>query len=101
MLEADNLMKSQKLVFRVHAIQRMFQRQISEEEVRYIVESGEVIEQYPEDTPFPSKLMMGWSGKKPLHVVVADNIIEAELIIITVYEPTLDKWEPDFKRRKQ
>lgn len=94
-------MKDRKLVFRVHAIQRMFRRQISQEEVRYILEKGEVIEEYPEDQPFPSKLMLGWIGERPLHVVVADDTMNNDLIVITVYEPTLDKWEPDFKRRKR
>jgi len=38
-----------RLVFRVHAIQRMFERRIMEEDVRDVVESGETIEHYPED----------------------------------------------------
>ena len=33
-----------RLVFRVHAIQRMFQRRISEEEVKQVVATGETIE---------------------------------------------------------
>lgn len=90
-----------KLSFRVHAIQRMFQRQISKTEIRHTIEYGEVIEEYPEDTPFPSRLILGWRGTKPLHVVVADNIMDKEWIVITVYEPTLDKWDPDFERRKK
>ena len=42
------------LVFRVHAIQRMFQRRVSEEEVKQVVVAGETIETYPDDKPFPS-----------------------------------------------
>ena len=34
------------LVFRVHAIQRMFQRRISREDVRLVVATGETIETY-------------------------------------------------------
>jgi hypothetical protein len=40
------------LVFRVHAIQRMFQRRISKEEVRQVVATGETIKTYPTDKPF-------------------------------------------------
>lgn len=94
-------MKAQKIVYRIHAIQRMFRRRVSEKEIRHLLENGEVIEKYPEDQPFPSKLILGWSGARPLHVVVAENIMDQELIVITVYEPTLDKWTSDFKRRKQ
>lgn len=89
-----------RLVFRIHAIQRMFQRRISMEDIRHVLVSGEIIEEYPEDTPYPSRLVLGWSGARPLHVVVADNNAERETIVITVYEPSLNEWEYGFKRRK-
>jgi hypothetical protein len=89
-----------RLVFRVHAIQRMFQRVISEAEVRHVISTGEIVEDYPGDTPYPSRLVLGWHGRRPLHVVVADNADDKENIVITVYEPDLSEWEPDFKRRK-
>ena len=90
-----------RLVFRVHAIQRMFQRGISEEEVKQVVVAGETIETYPEDKPFPSRLMLGWIGSRPVHVVVADNVAAQEAIIITVYQPDPEEWEAGFKRRKR
>ena len=62
-----------RLVFRVHAIQRMALRDISEAEVRAVLTTGEAIEEYPDDTPFPSRLVLGWVGSRPLHVVAADN----------------------------
>jgi hypothetical protein len=43
---------------------------------------------------------LGWIGSRPLHVVLADNKPDQETIIITVYEPEVAQWEPDFKRRK-
>ncbi len=55
-------MTYQKLVFRVHAIQRMFERSIQDEDVRTVLRQGEVIEAYPDDTPYPSYLMLGWVG---------------------------------------
>ena len=61
-----------RLVFRVHAIQRMFQREISVAHVRQVLSTGEVIESYPDDTPYPSRLVLGWCEGRPLHVVVAD-----------------------------
>jgi hypothetical protein len=88
-----------KIIFRTHAIQRMFQRSIGVEDVRHILSSGETIEEYPDDTPYPSRLIAGWIEKRPIHVVVADNIADNETIIITVYEPEIDKWSSDFRRR--
>jgi hypothetical protein len=35
-----------------------------------------------------------------MHVVVAHNLSENELIVITVYEPDPELWEADFRRRK-
>lgn len=35
------------LIFRMHAIKRMFQRQISKDDVRNVLEIGETIEGYP------------------------------------------------------
>ena len=93
-------MASYRLSFRIHAIQRMFQRKIGNEQVRDVLESGEVIENYPDDVPYPSRLVLGWSGRRPVHVVAADNHEGRETIVITVYEPSQTEWEPGFKRRK-
>jgi hypothetical protein len=48
----------ERLVFRVHGIQRMYQRSIGEEAVRTVIKTGETIEDYPAD--FPSRA--GWSS---------------------------------------
>ena len=88
-----------KIIFRTHAIQRMFQRRVDEKDVRSVLETGEIIEVYPDDTPYPSRLILGWLESRPLHVVAADNIADNETIVITVYEPEQDKWSPNFKRR--
>lgn len=88
------------LVFRVHAIQRMFQRRISEEEVKQVVATGETIETYPIDKPFPSRLLLGWIGSRPIHVVAADDAPSQETIIVTVYQPDATEWESGFMRRK-
>lgn len=47
-------MAAHRLIYRTHAIQRMFQRGISEVAVRAVVENGRVIEEYPDDSPYPS-----------------------------------------------
>jgi hypothetical protein len=78
----------------------MYQRDISEPEVRHVIATGETVEDYPDDTPYPSRLVLGWSGRRPIHVVVADNVDDQENIVITAYEPDPTEWELDFKRRK-
>lgn len=93
-------MSYDRLVFRVHAIQRMFRRQINEADVRHVLKTGTVIEDYPDDTPYPSRLVLGWCRSRPIHVVSADNHADRETIIVTTYEPDSNQWAPDFKRRK-
>ena len=90
-----------KLIFRVHAIQKMFERGISRQDVLYVIEHGEVIREYRDDTPYPSRLMLGWREKRPLHVVAADNDADNETIIITAYEPDPLLWKVDFKHKKE
>jgi len=38
-----------RLIFRLHAIRRTYERGIGVEDVRYVVETGEVVEEYPDD----------------------------------------------------
>ena len=44
-------MLQQRVFFRVHAIQRMYERDISVDDVTHVVGTGEIIEQYPDDLP--------------------------------------------------
>lgn len=77
----------------------MIERSITVDEILMTLENGEIIENYGNDKPYPSKLIFKLVDKKPIHVVCAETV--EEKIIITVYEPTLDKWKKDFKIRKK
>jgi hypothetical protein len=90
-----------KLVFRVHALRRMFSRSITPAEVRNVIEHGETIEHYPQDVPHPSRLMLGFVGGRALHVVVAEDAVEDETIVVTAYEPDSALWHPGFRRRQR
>lgn len=89
-----------RIVFRVHAIKRMFERQIGVDDVIHVLNSGQIIEAYADDLPHPSCLMLGWCGERPLHVVAARNEDDGETIVVTVYEPDGNLWESNFTRRK-
>lgn len=90
-----------KLFLRLHAARRMLERNISMEEIEHIVESGEIIEDYPDDTPFPSRLLLGTPKSRPLHVVAADETDSDVTHVITAYQPDPEKWDDGFRRRKQ
>ena len=93
-------MSGRQLVFRVHAIRRMVERRISRADIRQVLERGEMIEEYPEDTPYPSRLLLGFCDSRPMHIVVADNTETQETIIITAYEPDPEQWDSTFCRRR-
>jgi hypothetical protein len=62
--------------------------------------NGEIIEQYPNDYPFPSCLVLGYiKAGKALHIVCGSN--GTELWLITAYIPSLAKWTEDFKYRRK
>lgn len=92
--------QSERIVFRLHAIERMFQRAISHDDALYALANSEVIEDYPSDTPYPSFLILGLVNGRPLHLVVATDVENNLRIIVTVYEPDPTKWDSGFRRRK-
>jgi len=86
--------------WRRHALQRLAERGIRQAIVLDALHSGDVIEDYPDDRPYPSALVFGQMGRQPIHVVVA---FDAELnwaYIITAYEPDTGHFEQDFRTRR-
>jgi hypothetical protein len=84
----------------MHALLRMVERRISVDDVRRALADGETIEQYVEERPYPSRLVLGWVGGQPLHVVAADDPARDLTVVITAYQPDPKLWEPDFRRRR-
>ena len=91
------------IFFTKHSIQRMFERDITEEDIEYAISNGDIIATYPNDKPYPSVLIYCRVKNKPLHVVysVDDSNKDGRLFyVITVYRPTLEEWYNDFKTRR-
>jgi hypothetical protein len=89
-----------KLVFRLHALARMAQRGFHPDEIRVSIHTAIPVEQYPQDQPYPSCLLLLWMGQRPVHIVAANNDDDGETIIITVYEPDSLKWDDGYTRRR-
>lgn len=99
------LASSDRIVFKKHTALRIRQRGISSDEVKEALQNCKIIESYPNDYPFPSGLVVGYTRKKRATnaVVVIDdeNKEEGILWIITVYEPNILEWEKGFEKRRR
>lgn len=83
-----------------HCVVRLFQRNISQENIENALLNGEIIEEYENDYPYPSCLVYGIDlNNKVLHVVCGTS--ETELWVITAYYPDNIKWKDDLKTRKE
>ena len=94
-------MKCGQVVFSGHAIQRMFQRSVGKDDVNAVISGGETVADYPDDTPYPSRLLLGFVEGRPIHVVVAWDPGTDTCIIVTAYEPQPEQWEPGFRIRRE
>jgi len=78
--------------FSKHAVDQSIIRQISVQEFREAVLSGEIIEDYPDDKYGPSYLILGFTlAGRPLHIQCS-HPSRPLLKIITLYEPSPDLW---------
>ena len=83
-----------------HASERYRQRGIRAKDVRVAIENGEIIEQYPDDFPYPSCLICGKNeAGEIIHVCMSDEGTASS--IITAYYPDEEKWDADFRIRKE
>lgn len=85
-----------------HADEEAHADRLSLDEVFSSVLQGEVIEDYPQDKPFPSCLVFGLTFHgEPVHSVWAYNSENRWAVLITVYRPDPDRWDNWRTRRRK
>ena len=89
-----------KIIFPSYVLKRMIERNISVENVRAVLENGDIIEEYKADAS-PRYLVLDWIDGRPLHVVAEDDPINRETTAVTVYEPSRKYWKSGFRERKK
>jgi len=78
--------------FSLHATDQTILRGIRVNEIREAIQSGEIIEDYPDDKYGPSCLILGFTmSGRPLHIQCSDPV-RSRVKIITAYEPAQDEW---------
>ena len=76
-----------------HADEEAHLDHLSYDEIYVSVFNGEVIENYPDDKPYPSCLIYGKTfGQEPVHNVWAFNQENMWAVLITVYRPDPVRW---------
>jgi hypothetical protein len=94
-----DLIESGEILISHHARVRMFERNVSTDDLIAVISSGEIIETYPDDEPCPSVLIMGLIEAIVYHTVIA--VCTDHIRVITVYIPEENKWIEYRKRRTE
>ena len=99
--ELQRCFRESRVLYTQHARREMRDElfgRIQEQEVYEALLAGETIEDYPDDTPYPSCLIFGRTCRwRPIHAVCAYIPADDRAVIITVCEPDPDRWI-DFRR---
>ena len=83
-----------------HVLARLQEREIQPSDIRSCILTGEIIEQYPNDYPFPSCLVSGeTTTQNPLHAVL--GVGEGYAWLVTAYYPDRDRWEQNYTVRRK
>jgi len=83
-----------------HAKEEMIADNLTLMDILTSVDRGRIIEDYPEDLPFPSFLIFGKNDKgEPIHTVWGHDRERQLAILITTYRPDPERWI-DFKKRR-
>ena len=72
---------------------------ITPQEVERVVMTGELVENYPQDSRGHSCLLLGLGdADRAIHVVCSPKA--DYLAVITAYLPDTTQWSPDYRRRR-
>ena len=96
--DIQTLYGNNEVVLTQHFLDRIEKRGIELSQIKVAIGCGEIIEQYPDDFPHPSALILGYSNDIPLHIVV--GVGGGFVWLITAYHPDCCKWETNYKTRK-
>lgn len=83
-----------------HILNRFVSRAFTRESVIHALNHGFVIEDYPEDVPYPSCLVLGRDvHDSPMHIVCAFD--GTTIWMVTVYKPDDADWNEDYSVRRK
>lgn len=86
----------------VHAFDRMKSHAIQSSDLTVRIDSGEVLEDYPEYHAGPTVLVLHYDALSlPIHAVWGiEKATQRPAVLVTAYRPDPAQWSDDFRRRK-
>jgi hypothetical protein len=91
-----------KVYWSRHAIAEMVNDNLTRSQVEKALEACEIIEDYPtEHRPLPDCLVLAkLSETQPVHAVIAIDEAGDRIFVVTVYLPSKEQWQDDWRTRK-
>ena len=85
-----------------HALSELASEPVSVNEVEIALRQAEVIEEYPHLHRYlPDCLVLTFTlYNQPIHCVIAINEPQDYILIVTVYQPSVEEWDHDWKTRR-
>ena len=93
--------RERKIIWTYHVNMRLGHRRVTRGDIVASTESMEIIEAYPRDRFLPCYLLLAEREGKAIHVVVAVDVPDDNVRIVTAYEPDPHEWDSSFKIRRK
>ena len=83
-----------------HVTMRFRHRSLGREVLLNGADSLEIIEFYLDDKCLPSFLLRGDFESRTFHALVATDVEGDNVRVVTMYVPSLDEWDSDYRVRR-
>jgi len=92
-----------KVFWSRHAVTELVADDLTRHQIEWALQECELIEDYPVlHRPLPDCLVLGWlTPGEPLHAVIAIDEERGRIFMVTVYRPSEEEWEDDWRTRKK
>jgi hypothetical protein len=93
---------NEKIMWSLHALKKLRIENFRKVEIEESLKRCIIIENYSgQSRPLPDCLVLGSINDDPIHAVIAVDRDFDRIFIVTVYRPTPERWEDDWKKRKK
>ena len=83
-----------------HAFDKLREADCGFAEFEILLENAEIIEEQHLGSEAVKELLLLLDGQRPLHVVVVSDERRGEERVVTVYEPSLERWRAGYRERR-